>query len=123
MKLTIVSLIMVFCAFTAFSQNFDDRLSTLYSPEELSQIAQTNPERINILNYALDNACSVVAMPKGKESKLNGEIQIENLSSVSLDAVALKIAETNQYFKITGTDKVLFVKSFFILENEMNATK
>lgn len=116
-------MVLTFCAFTTFSQNFDDRLSSVYSSEELHDIALNSPERIVILNYALENACSVASYPKGKESKLNGEIQIEDLSRLSLDELGLKVTDNNQYFKIVGTDKVLFVRSFFVLENEMNSTK
>lgn len=122
MKLTIVSLLLTCCAFYSSSQDFNNRLTTVYSVTELDEIAEYHPERVKILNYALDNAFEVLPLPKGKESKLNGELQIQDLDQLSFETLKLKIAESNQYYKISGTDKLLLVKSFFVLENEMTAT-
>ncbi len=103
----------------AFSQEIDARLSKRYSPTELADLKQNNPSKLTLLNYALDHACYITDVPKGKESGLNGVIEMNVNEPIDFMALGLEIQKTNQYLRIAGTDKVLVVKSEWVLTNEM----
>ncbi len=123
MKLLLVSLFVSAFALSSEAQSYDSRLAKLYSAEELNALSSENPEKIFVLNYALDHALNIVDLPKGKEAKLNGEIAYDLTTTPDLSTTGLKISESNQYYKITGTNKVLMVKSFFVLSQEMNSVE
>ncbi len=123
MKLLLVSLFVSAFALSSEAQSYDSRLAKLYSAEELNALSSENPEKIIVLNYALDHALNIVDLPKGKEAKLNGEIAYDLTTTPDLSTTGLKISESNQYYKITGTNKVLMVKSFFVLSQEMNSVE
>jgi len=103
----------------AFSQEVDARLSKRYSPTELADLKQNDPEKLTLLNYALDHACYIADVPKGKESGLNGVVEMNTNEPIDFIALGLEIQKTNQYLRIKGTDKVLVVKSEWVLTNEM----
>lgn len=103
----------------AFSQEVDARLTTRYSPTELADLKQNDPEKLTLLNYALDHACYIADVPKGKESGLNGVVEMNTNDPIDFIALGLEIQKTNQYLRIKGTDKVLVVKSEWVLTNEM----
>jgi hypothetical protein len=103
----------------AFSQEVDARLTTRYSSTELAELKQNDPEKLTLLNYALDHACYIADVPKGKESGLNGVVEMNTNEPIDFIALGLEIQKTNQYLRIKGTDKVLVVKSEWVLTNEM----
>lgn len=103
----------------AFSQEVDARLTTRYSSTELAELKQNDPEKLTLLNYALDHACYIADVPKGKESGLNGVVEMNTNDPIDFIALGLEIQKTNQYLRIKGTDKVLVVKSEWVLTNEM----
>jgi hypothetical protein len=103
----------------AFSQEADARLSKRYSSNELADLKQNDPAKLTLLNYALDHACYIADVPKGKESGLNGVIELNINEPIDFIALGLEIQKTNQYLRIKGTDKVLVVKSEWVLNNEM----
>ena len=47
----------------------------------------------------------------------NSDIKPEN--NPTFDDLGLDIINSNQYFKIEGTDKMLVVKSIWVLDNEL----
>ena len=105
--------------YTAFSQSTDDRLTRVYSTSELTQIQQESPDKLKMLHYALDNACYVSDIPTGKEIELP-TIQLEDSKQVPCFAeLGLRIEEHNQYFRIQGSNKMLVVKSEWVLNYEM----
>jgi hypothetical protein len=103
----------------AFSQEIDARLSKRYSSNELADLKQNDPAKLTLLNYALDHACYITDFPKGKESGLNGTIEMNANEPIDFIALGLEIQKTNQYLRSAGTDKVLVVKSEWVLTNEM----
>ncbi len=107
----------------AFSQEVDARLTTRYSSTELAELKQNDPEKLTLLTYALDHACYITDFPKGKESGLNGVIEMNTNEPIDFIALGLEIQKTNQYLRITGTDKILVVKSEWVLTNEMQNNK
>lgn len=123
MKLLLISFFVGAFALSSEAQSYDSRLTKLYSTEELNALSSENPEKLTVLNYALDHALTIVDLPTGKEAKLNGEIVYDMTIRPDLSATGLKISESNQYYRITGTNKVLMVKSFFVLNQEMNSVE
>jgi hypothetical protein len=116
--------ILLFTIFLALSasgmaQEIDARLSKRYSTTELADMKQNDPAKLTMLNYALDHACYITEVPKGKESGLNGVIEMNMNEPIDFIALGLEIQKTNQYLRIKGTDKVLVVKSEWVLTNEM----
>lgn len=100
-----------------FSQEIDERLLKSYTLEEVQNLINSDEEKYQILVSAIGRATEIVDFPKGKETKVSEVISIPEGEFTYLD-LGLKIKDTNQYFKINGTDKLLVVKSFFVLKNE-----
>ncbi len=119
MKQILLFTIFLSASSMAFSQEVDARLSKRYSPTELADLKQNDPAKLTLLNYALDHACYITDVPKGKESGLNGVIEMNVNEPIDFIALDLEIQKTNQYLRIAGTDKVLVVKSEWVLTNEM----
>lgn len=74
-------------------------------------------EELFLLEYALTNGFYITTMPS-KESadikKLNVTTEIKKYTDIGL-----RIENQNQYFNIAGTDKMLVVKSKYVLQNEL----
>ena len=119
MKQILLFTIFLSASSVAFSQEIDARLSKRYSSTELADLKQNDPARLTLLNYALDHACYITDLPKGKESGLNGVIEMNINEPIDFIALGLEIQKTNQYIRIKGTDKVLVVKSEWVLTNEL----
>lgn len=119
MKQILLFTIFLSASSVAFSQEIDARLSKRYSSTELADLKQNDPAKLTLLNYALDHACYITDVPKGKESGLNGVIEMNINEPIDFIALGLEIQKTNQYIPIKGTDKVLVVKSEWVLTNEM----
>jgi hypothetical protein len=119
MKQILLFTVFLSASFLAFSQEADVRLSKRYSSNELADLKQNDPAKLTLLNYALDHACYIADVPKGKESGLNGVIELNINEPIDFIALGLEIQKTNQYLRIKGTDKVLVVKSEWVLNNEM----
>jgi hypothetical protein len=104
----------------ANAQNADQRLYKSYSQDDIEQLLSNNPEAIQLLNYALDHACYLSAVPEGKDFSTLPEIHLSNLTDLpSFAELGLKIEKSNQYFKVTGTQQLLVVKSEWVLNYEL----
>lgn len=118
MKLTsLVCFVLIFVG-TAFSQEIDQRLIPKYSVEELETMMASNPEQYSLLAYALDNALYVSNFSSAK----GGDFETIVLNPALLPTFVeldLEIKDQNQYFKIEGYDKLLVVKSTWVLNHEM----
>ena len=60
-------LLLILLAFSSkliYCQNYNQELLKSYSKQELKEIAKSNPNEIELLNYAIDNACYVKNLPK-----------------------------------------------------------
>jgi hypothetical protein len=82
-----------------------------------------NPAQFNMLNYALDNALYVIDMPKEKMSEIQKSITYDLKKKATFLELGLTIQKENQYLKINGLDKVLVVKSEWMLLNELNSRR
>lgn len=98
-----------------FSQNLDSRLLEKYTENQLKEMQTNNPGNYNLLVYALDNAITYATYDgsKGDFETISAD---ENSTFISL---GLEIQEQNQYFKLAGEDKLLVVKSKWVLTHEM----
>ena len=118
MKLLATLTFFLFLMGSAFSQKMDQRLLERYSQTELETMMSSDRAEYDLLAYALDNG---VYYAQAEEKKLAGletiEISKGNLTYISL---GLEILDQNQYFRINGDDRVLVVKSRWVLNHEMN---
>jgi hypothetical protein len=105
----------IFCSsYAVFSQKYSLDLEKSYSKTELKKM---NSDDLVLLEYALTNGFYITTLPS-KESadikKLNVTSEIKKFTDLGL-----RIENQNQYFNIVGTDKMLVVKSKFVLRNEL----
>ena len=101
----------------SFSQDIDQRLLTKYSEAEINEMIENSPKDYALLDYALDNAIYFAEGSNPKASDLQ-TIQMPATNATFLD-LNLEITDQNQYFKIDGEDKLLVVKSKWVLNHEM----
>lgn len=123
MNTLIILLFSIVISSVSFSQDFDKRLEKAYTSSQLKTMKQENPLQFNMLNYALDNALYLIDMPKEKMSEFQKTITYDLKKKATFLELGLSIQKENQYFKINGTDKVLVVKSEWVLLNELNSRK
>lgn len=123
MKQVIILTLTLLVNSVAFSQEIDTRLLKKYSQEELVTMKDQNPTHFNMLVYALDNACYITDLPKGKSDAITGSIDYDMTKKVTFIDLGLEIKKENQYIRINGTDKMLVVKSEWVLNNELTTKK
>lgn len=123
MKTTSLLLLCLTINLTSFSQDFDKRLEKTYSKSQLITMKNENLAQFNMLNYALDNALYVIEMPVEKMSQIQGTIAYDQKNKATFLELGLTITKENQYFKIKDTNKVLVVKSEWLLMNELNSRR
>lgn len=75
--------------------------------------------------YAVKNGSYIADQAKGegKEVPFDGQVTMESAQKVDPKAMGIKIIDRNQFFEITGTGKVLIVKSTWVLDNEMKTKR
>ena len=118
------NLILLFSLFLVsqigFSQEkeINPQLLSVYTETELNQMIQNNPEKYDLLIYAIDNAIYTADYPTEKKVDISKEISIPQDEYTYLD-LGIKIEDLNQFYKIKGTNKILVVKSFYVLNNEI----
>ena len=123
MKKLLIITFSFFALGSAFSQEIDQRLIKKFSTEELTTMKKNDSAKYVMYVYAVDKACYVSDLPKGKEAKLDGVINADISKPLNFIDLGLDIKSVNQYYKINGTDKMLVVKSEFILNNELKNNK
>lgn len=123
MKTTFILLLSILISSISFSQEFDKRLEKTYTSSQLTTMQKENPAQLNLLNYALDNVLYVIDMPKEKMSEIQKTITYDLKKKATFLELGLTIQKENQYFKINGLDKVLVVKSEWMLLNELNSRR
>ena len=115
---TVLILIVTFLIFgSSFSQEMDNRFLSKYSLEEIHSIKENNTELFSLLSYALDNAMYITSFPAEKNLEL-ASIEMPSKGATFLD-LGLEILQENQYFKIRGTEKMLVMKSEWVLNHEL----
>ncbi len=125
---TMKKLSLLFLFFTLFSNGFfaqkmDHRLEKKYSKIEINQMMKDDPTHYNLLVYALDNACYIIDQPQDKSVSEFPSISIDDSKQLNFLSLGLEIKDQNQYFQIKGTNKLLVVKSRWVLNHEINSKK
>ena len=122
-KLVLLFLFFTFFSKISFSQMVDQRLEKKYSNKEINQMIKDDPGHYHFLEYAIDNACYTIDQPKGKELSEFTEISLDIKSPLNFLDLGLEIKDQNQYFIIKGTNKLLVVKSNWVLNHELKTKK
>ena len=115
----IIFLSLLFCwPFLSEAQQYSLELEKSYSKKELKQMTL---EELSLLEYALSSALYTTALPDKNYSAFKSITVLPSIKKFT-DA-SLRIENQNQYFIITGTDKMLVVKSKYVLQNELKNFK
>jgi len=125
-KLNLMKIIFLFVAVfalssLAISQTIDKRLLASYTQSELLDLKNVKASNYEMLIYAIDHSIYVSDIPEGKDVSLTEIDYKENQSYLDLGLI---IKKENQYFKIKNQEnKMLIVKSEWVLLNELNTKK
>lgn len=122
-KLILPFLFFTFFSNISFSQMVDQRLEKKYSKKEINQMIKDDSGQYQFLVYALDNACYTIDQPKGKDLSEFTEISLDVKSPLNFLDLGLEIKDQNQYFIIKGTNKLLVVKSNWVINHELKTKK
>jgi hypothetical protein len=117
MKLIITLGISILFFGASFAQQVDSRLLERYSDIQLESMQQENPQEFALQMYALDNAVYFSEVPKGKTSGLQ-KISLTSATPTHI-SLGLEIEDENQYFLVDGEDRMLVIKSRWVLNSEM----
>jgi hypothetical protein len=109
----ILTTLTFFIGLSSFSQsNHDERLLAKYSIEVLNKMKTDSPEEYSILLNALERGIFIGDIPteKGKDVKFDGELAIDPSKKHDFISLGIELKENEyQYFKITGTNKLVGV--------------
>lgn len=121
MKHFIFLAVSLFLSSLGFSQKIDETLSKKYSSEELITLKKVDSNTYELINYALQHACYIIDNPNGKNTSEFKAISVPDMTNLNFQNLGLSIIENqNQYFNIEGTDKLLVVKSTWVLNYEIS---
>lgn len=76
-----------------------------------------------MLEYAKTNGSYITQKATGKDVQFDGEITLEIAQKVDPAQMGIAILNRGQIYTITGTDKMLIVKSTWVLDNEMKTAQ
>jgi hypothetical protein len=76
-----------------------------------------------MLVYALDHAYYITVRPSGKTEGIEQERALVIGNDSNFISLGLDILNRNQYIPLSGTDKMLVVKSEWVLMNELKTKK
>lgn len=119
MKKTLIFTLLLFSTSTVFSQEISQDLSKSYSKKELKLLSQSDPQKLEVLNFAIDKAIHFVDKPEGKNIDTK-PISSSVLSNKYTD-YGIQIMDKTQYFTLPNTDKLMVVKSYYHLQLEYNS--
>lgn len=117
MKRLSLTLLLILFATGLKAQNYDSRLLNAYSASELEGLQKSDTEKLSLISYALENGMYVSDNGNVKGGSLP-EIEMPSSDATFAD-LGIQIKNENQYFQIKGEDKILVVKSFWVLNNEL----
>lgn len=109
----ILTILTLFIGLTSLSQsNHDERLAQKYGKEKVEEMKTNNPEEYSILSNALERGIFIGEIPteKGKDIVFDGELTIDPTKKHDFISLGIELKENDyQYFKITGTNKLVGV--------------
>lgn len=90
--------------------------------QTIEELQTSNPKEYkSLVKYAEKHGSEIMDLPKGKEARLNGEISMEKAQLTDPSKMGLTIPSANEYYRISGTEKMLLVKSVYTLQQEMKS--
>ena len=108
---------LLFLSAGLYAQEYDSRLLNSYSAESLNTLKVNDPHKLELLQYALESGMYFTKNASSKNVQLP-EIEI-TAKDQSFADLGLKITDENQYFRVKNEDRMLVVKSFWVLNNEL----
>ena len=95
-----------------------DLLLNSYSNEELESIKENDPGKYDLLIYAVDHATYFSVFDAAKHGSLNLQ-ELPDLTDLPFFTdLKVKIEDQNQYFYVPQLNKILVVKSEWVLNHE-----
>jgi hypothetical protein len=110
--------LIIVCTINLQAQNYNKELLKSYSQKELNNL---NFSEFSMLEYALENACYLTPIPEGKTVDFP-EIELKT-RAIKFTDLGLKIIDKTQYFIAKNQNKLLVVKSDYILNLEIKNKK
>ena len=89
-----------------------------YSNDELKEIKINDPEKHDLLIYAIDHATYFSIYDEQKHGTLNMEELPDLMSLPTFTDLKVKIKDQNQYFYAPQLNKIVVVKSEWVLNHE-----
>lgn len=127
MKLYTITICFFFLSSSSFGQAATEKTAGIYSTERLSYLKVNDLKEYNLLSHALENGTYITKAPEGKTEGFTQSINWSLSEKPSLlelsNLYGIKLENFNQYIRITGTDKMVVVKSRIVLENELSTKK
>ncbi len=134
-KHILLFILLAFSSQIVYCQSYNQELLKSYSNKELKEIAKSNPNEIELLNYAIEHACYVVEKPATEKTVkhtvdgrsisipvFNGKLNVD-LDKVKFTDLGFKIQNENIYLILTDYNKMLVIKSKWVLQNEIDQIK
>lgn len=121
MRSLVVVTLLLLAGGQAYSQTLSTKPTTLSTSKEKTE---ATPEQ-QFEDYCLKNALQVITVPAGKTEgmKVTGEVTLLGDQATYRDyGIVLKENEA-QYYRITGSDQLLMVKSVYRLRVAYNSEK
>lgn len=102
------------------AQQVDSRLLGKYSVIELQKMQTAQPEQYQFLLNALNKGVYIAEIPqqKAKDIVWDGELNIDPAKTHTFITLNKEITENYQYYKITGTTKMLIILPKAILTSK-----
>lgn len=107
MNKKMIAILFVATGFFSYSQN----TSSTHLSKEIALYAKTNGSYI-----------ASIPLEKKSDISFDGEITQEKANLIDPAKMGISVTNRNLIYKITGTDKMLVVKSVYVLENEFKNT-
>ena len=112
----LLSVILIFCScFHAFSQS---NLLNSYTQSELNELKQVNIAKYELLSYAIENALEFGEYYDSKHADLEHVHSDVSPQAISFTDFGFKINDQNQYYFWEDQQKIIIVKSLWVLRNE-----
>lgn len=99
------------------AQDFDKRLLKKFSSTDLEQLQASDPKKLELMTYALDHGMYITQNENVKGGELT-QIDAPQEGATYID-LGLELTSQNQYFQIAGENKILVIKSLWVLNNEL----
>jgi hypothetical protein len=122
-SITSFSLVLL-CTNSLFAQKQtaqEKELLKVYAKNELSDLKKDG-DKYAVLCYAIDHAIYMIDAPKDKDVSAFPEIVINKDELPTFTDLTIKISDRSQYFRVAGQNKLLIVKSMYVLQLEMKKT-